>query len=234
MPARHRRSRAVRHRRGSSTWWWGAGVFVGVAAIAGLASSDQTSNDLIYALLPLVLLLVVGFIVWHLWRTWQESRRNASTLAQLLRLSPREFEERIASLFEAMGYVEPQITGRANDRGADIICKDEWGRRIVIQCKRYAPNRKVGSPAVQAVAGMYQTWHRADHAIIVTTSEFTQSAIDTARSAHLSLIGGAQLVRLIEKVEVAKAVQPRSLLGRAQPLPARSLGDWLGDDRPLR
>lgn len=234
MRARRRVLRAGRKKKRGGTWRWGVGGAVGFIVVAELANSAQADGELIYALLPLVLMLILAVIAWYLWQSWRASRRDAGTLAQLLRLSPREFEERIARLFLAMGYVGPQVTGRADDRGADIICDDEWGRRVVIQCKRYAPNRKVGSEAVQAVAGMYRNWHHADHAIIVTTASFTRSAIETARSAHLSLIDGERLVRLIEKVEAATAAQPRSLLGPAQPAHARPLSEWLGEDRQAR
>ncbi len=95
-------------------------------------------------------------------------------------LSPEEFEEATAALCVRDGCARVEVVGGAGDLGADVLALAPDGRRIVIQCKRYSDDNKVGSQDLQRFGGTCYTVHEADVALVVTTSEFTAPAEEYA------------------------------------------------------
>ncbi|WP_189749313.1 restriction endonuclease [Streptomyces tendae] len=95
-------------------------------------------------------------------------------------LSPDEFEEAIADLCRRDGCTEVEVVGGAGDLGADVLATAPDGRRVVIQCKRYGDDNKVGSQDLQRFGGTCFTVHGADVAVLVTSSDFTAPAADYA------------------------------------------------------
>ncbi|MET9078428.1 restriction endonuclease [Streptomyces sp. NPDC004232] len=93
-------------------------------------------------------------------------------------MGPGEFEHAIAYLCERDGCSSVQVVGGAGDLGADVIASAPDGRRIVIQCKRYRPTTKVGSPDMQRFGGTCYSVHGAQVAAVVTSSVFTKPAAD--------------------------------------------------------
>jgi restriction system protein len=132
---------------------------------------------------------------------WTRNRRriHAETLGQLLALSPARFEQAVAQLLGDEGYRRVQIHGGAGDLQADVTAVAPDGASVVVQCKRYAPGNKVGSPAVQSFIGMATVHHRAARGMLVTTSSFTQPATDLARRHRIELIDGQALVRRLQR-----------------------------------
>jgi restriction system protein len=110
-----------------------------------------------------------------------------------LALSPGDFEEAVATLCRRDGCRDVRVTGGAGDLAADILTVTPTGRRMLVQCKRYAVGRRVGSPEVQRVGGTYSVVHGADLAIVVTTATFTPAAADYARQAGIRLVDAAEL-----------------------------------------
>ena len=120
-------------------------------------------------------------------------------LNDLLALTPGEFEDEVARLLERQGYRAVQRVGDTGDLGVDIFCVDcvdEVGNRIVVQCKRYAPDRLIGSPAIQSFFGMV-AHHGAHRGLYVTTSAFTVPARTLAEQRDIDLTDGQELVKLI-------------------------------------
>ncbi|GAA3007800.1 restriction endonuclease [Streptomyces fulvorobeus] len=95
-------------------------------------------------------------------------------------LDPYEFEEAIAGLCERDGCRDVEVVGGAGDLGADVVATARDGRRVVIQCKRYGSENKVGSQDVQRFGGTCYAVHEADVAIVVTTGEYTDPALGYA------------------------------------------------------
>jgi restriction system protein len=112
------------------------------------------------------------------------------------RLKPREFEELIRELFIKMGY-NASLTPYISDFGADIIAKKEMDV-IVIQVKKYKPDHKVGRVDVQKVLGSTFKY-KANKAILITTSSFTDEAREQARDAPIELWDYYTLIEKIEK-----------------------------------
>lgn len=101
---------------------------------------------------------------------------------QLMReLHPRRFEELVANLFARRGCTV-KLTPATRDGGVDIYAVEHhaFGESLyLIECKRYSESRKVG---VEPVRGLYAVTEakRATRGILVTTSFFTNDAIEFA------------------------------------------------------
>ena len=144
----------------------------------------------------------------------QEHLARAADLRDLLIVSPYEFEEIVASLLDASGFINVRVVGGAGDLAADITCDDSEGRRVVVQCKQYAPHLRVGSPEVQKFIGMGTVHHYANRLIFVTTADFTQPAIRLASEHGIELVGGRQLVGWARRIPSLS-----SPTASAEPLP---------------
>ena len=99
-----------------------------------------------------------------------------------------EFENFMANVFAQKGY-PVQLTPATGDQGVDLLLTiDE--RKIAVQLKRYTP--PVGNAAVQqALAGMIH--YKAKEAWVITTSTFTTSARQLAKSTGVRLIDRDEL-----------------------------------------
>lgn len=108
----------------------------------------------------------------------------------------RKFEHDVALLVSAFGY-EVEVTPPSNDFGVDVIaCKR--GRRVVIQCKLLSRGR-TGHAVIQNLSSA-RTLHDAQEAICVTTSSFTQSAVEVARKLSVNLVDADRLMALCREV----------------------------------
>ena len=103
---------------------------------------------------------------------------DASTIRpeELLQLTPRQFEELIAELWERFGY-QVELTKRTRDGGRDVVAvrRAEAELRFLIECKRNHLSHKVGVSLVRALYGV-KMHEKATKAILATTSSFTQTA----------------------------------------------------------
>ncbi|MFJ6940466.1 restriction endonuclease [Streptomyces sp. NPDC101132] len=95
-------------------------------------------------------------------------------------LDPAEFEHAVAALCARDGCTAVEVSGGAGDLGADVVATTREGARVVLQCKRYHPDRRVGSQDLQRFGGTCFSVHGASFAVVVTTSGFTEPAADYA------------------------------------------------------
>ena len=131
-------------------------------------------------------------------------------LTAVIAVSPQQFEQLIVDLLLAMGYgggdrSMSERTRLSGDGGIDgIINEDKLGLDAVyIQAKRYAPDSKVGRPALQAFVGSL-TGEGANKGVFVTTSDFSKEARDYLHKVQhrIVLINGDRLARLMIQYEV--------------------------------
>ncbi len=123
------------------------------------------------------------------------ARRADLKLAQLTNLTPEGFEEFVAEVFEALGFVV-ECVGGSGDEGVDLRV-DRNGLRGVVQCKYHARS-VVGSPEVQKFLGTIH--HTASHkGYFVTTTSFSLSAERFAATHPIELIDGPRLVDLVHE-----------------------------------
>jgi restriction system protein len=107
-------------------------------------------------------------------------------------LSGADFEKLLYRLYEAMGY-NVQLTGGRGDQGGDLIVSKE-GNRIVVQAKCY--QNLVNNKAIQeavAAKGIYN----CNSSTVVTTSDFTDGALELAKVNYVYLINGKKLKELL-------------------------------------
>jgi len=125
---------------------------------------------------------------------------------QLLNISPREFEELVAAIFEAEGY-DVSLTKATRDGGVDVFAErvnqldlpDQW----VIECKRYNPENPVGVDVVRQLSGVKYVLN-SRNAVIVTTSRFTKDASKFAEKSGVDLVDRNKLLQWLKKYSPAK------------------------------
>ena len=119
-------------------------------------------------------------------------KKSKQKVANVKELSPRQFEEFIADLFEMLGYIV-KLTPQTGDEGIDIfIVKDE--RTIAVQCKKYT--NLVGGPEIQRFIGAMRN-SKAQKGIFITTSGYTMQAEKFASQEKIELIDEIGLEALI-------------------------------------
>ncbi|CAM5402231.1 restriction endonuclease [Streptomyces diastaticus] len=200
-PVRRRtaRRRTTRRRRQRATARLGAG-----AAALLLAASWPTVRP---HLLAVAAAGVAGALLWWLRRTdrlhrsGERRRREAEavragqlSLAEVDALSWQEFERYVAGLCRRDGCRDVVVTGGSGDLGADVTATLPDGRRLVIQCKHYAPHRYVPSGDMQKFLGTAWLHHRADVAVFAATCPFGKAALALAAehrivAVHRDLLG---------------------------------------------
>ncbi|MFJ8143243.1 restriction endonuclease [Streptomyces sp. NPDC096013] len=122
-------------------------------------------------------------------RLAQEARLQARrSLDVVWAMGDREFEEHVAKLCRRDGCTRVQRVGGRADLGADVIGWMRDGRKLVVQCKRYAKHRTVGSPDLQKFNGTVRSEHGADIALFVASCVFTRHARAFAARHQLTLI----------------------------------------------
>ncbi|GEM_PF-1313978 len=199
--------RAVRGSGGgrSSSSGTGTGCLIGVVAVIvalGMAWEWAKENPVPSLIgFAVVSLLVIAYL---------RSRRpvpqvRIATLDGFLALTPTQFEQEVAALFRALGYPQMDAVGGAGDLSVDVRGVDPQGRTVLVQCKRYAPDRRIGSPEIQQFYGMARYHDANAHAVFITTSGYTDAAIDVARQVGVELIDGPALVSIAGKVNQALA-----------------------------
>ena len=115
-------------------------------------------------------------------------------------MNPRSFEVLVAELFRAKGY-DVEVTPRSKDGGLDIrvVHKTELGRFLtLIECKRYAPENKVGVEIVRGLYGVVSA-ENATSGLIATTSYFSKGAKSFQKSveSRMSLADFEELKKLL-------------------------------------
>ncbi|MGW1706517.1 restriction endonuclease [Streptomyces sp. NPDC002206] len=117
----------------------------------------------------------------------REQRPLAGVMASIDAMNWREFEQHIASLLRRDGCTGVEIHGGSGDRGADITAYTLDGRRLVVQCKNFAPYRSVWSGEMQKFVGT-KTLHQADVAVYVATCPFSREALDIALQVGVTAV----------------------------------------------
>lgn len=140
----------------------------------------------------------------------------AEDILERVRAAPPEFFERlIVNLLLAMGYGGSaadagRALGRSGDDGVDgVVDQDALGLdRVYIQAKRYAAGNSVGPAAVRDFFGSLDR-HKASKGLLVTTSNFTSSARETADylSRRIVLIDGDHLMRLMIRYNIGCRIE---------------------------
>lgn len=213
MAARTRRRLRKRTRRQLQGW----GIVVALAVTVWVAGNWATVWPVLVTVLAIV---VVGGAGWGLlrahrlavggdrqWRAQEEARARELSMTEVDALSWQDFEHYIADLCRRDGCTKVVVSGKSGDLGADVVGYLADGRKLVVQVKKYAPERSVSSQDMQKFVGTARLEHGADVALFVTTCRaFTKAALGLAVrqdivALHRDLLGswvkGAHLETLI-------------------------------------
>lgn len=198
QPARKRTTR--RSRKDQRFLFLIAALFLVSLAVIGIRNGAKAlgSTGTTLVVLGLVALLV-AFVAWRIARRRRRRRKllaDSRDIGALLSITPTEFEHRVALILSANGYRDVKVAGGPGDLAVDITCRDPAGAHVVVQCKQYAHQRKVGTPEVQTFIGMAFAHHRAAKGLYVTTGSYTQGARDLAKAHGIQLLDGTALVSM--------------------------------------
>lgn len=173
-PRVSRRRPAARVTPDRSGWW-----LAGLALLVALwLVTEFVRRHPIWSVVIVVGLLAAGAGALTLVRRVNR-RQQAEEYARTLHvevtdaMTGPQFEQWVAALLTRSGFSGVTVSGRAGDRGADIVATTPDNRRLVLQCKRHSPTNPVGSAAIQRFAGTCRSIHRGDVCAIVTNGSFT-------------------------------------------------------------
>ena len=105
-----------------------------------------------------------------------------------------EFEGFVERLFDEMGYDAWQ-TKKSGDQGADVIA-EKVGEKVAVQAKN--KSSKVSNSAIQEVKAALDHYN-CNKGIVVSTSEYTQSARDLAGSNNIELWSKQEILNKKQK-----------------------------------
>ena len=132
----------------------------------------------------------------------QYQHKNSSDAIDISSMDGYEFEELIKELLIQKGYYDVTRIGGAGDRGVDIMAKkviNNVEHGYIIQCKRWIGN--VGGTPIQRLHSMMiQMAPVINHAICVTTSNYTNDAVRESRNTNVELVNGRELIEELNRV----------------------------------
>ncbi|MHB1504701.1 MAG: restriction endonuclease [Acidimicrobiales bacterium] len=172
-------------------------------------------------------LVLTSYLIWKRRHSQEEAARVAAlikarlersqTIDGMLGLTPKGFEEFVAEIMIYLGYTELEVLGGAGDEGADIRAIDPGGLSVVVQCKQYGLDHKVGSPEAQLMLAA-KVHYQAGRVILVTTSAFTAPAAAYARKNGLELVDGQQLAKCAHHALQTQAAATKPDMAGSGPL----------------
>lgn len=139
--------------------------------------SDAYTLTGIIAPIVVIILIVILKVLKH-------RKMAGATIKQIDKMGGIEFEKYLYIYYKKRGY-KAYITPASGDFGADLIIKDKYGIKTVIQAKRYSSH--VGVEAVQQAISSKE-YYKADRAAVITNSFYTDPAKEMAKQTGTILI----------------------------------------------
>ena len=118
----------------------------------------------------------------------RDDRPAIGVMAAMDAMNGRKFEHHVAKLLRRNGCTNVVVQGGHGDRGVDIIALTADGRRLVVQCKRFAPYLNITSPDVQKFVGSAKVLYSAEVALYVATCPFTPEALRIASETGITAV----------------------------------------------
>jgi len=163
-----------------------------IPLLIGFGAQYLGEGDRVFSLLVALVLIFAG----TLWMLRSLARRRLLAREKLYDdYNPEEFEQLTAEIFRRLGY-KASVSGKAGDRGLDVILRGKKGQKIGVQCKHYQPDQKIGSPTIREFIGALDG-AKMQQGYFVTTADYTREAIRAAKvsSYDITLISGEGLAR---------------------------------------
>ncbi|WP_372162048.1 restriction endonuclease [Xanthomonas axonopodis pv. cyamopsidis] len=148
-------------------------------------------------------------------RSRQRFLDTRTTLESLAAGGWRQFERLVGEAFRRQGYSVEQTGLGSADGGIDLILRKD-GRRILVQCKQWK-RQQVGVSVVREMYGLLA--HHQAHAVkIACIGTYTKDAERFAEGKPIELIGGEQLLNMIQVVQQQATAQPMAISARVEPV----------------
>ncbi|GAA3873096.1 hypothetical protein GCM10022243_42790 [Saccharothrix violaceirubra] len=167
---------------------WKPGLAVAVAAVIVLPPFFRSHPVLSVTVTTLVVLGATTWFALRLRAGRIEAERQAGrdrAIEVTDGMTGPEFEQWTARLLRRSGCRDVEVVGGTGDAGADVVAWTPGGKRVVVQCKRHV--RKITSPDVQRFGGVFH-YHRADVALLIATTTFTEPAQRIAAGVGILLV----------------------------------------------
>lgn len=166
-----------------------------------LAQGIAQHADSLYAPLAWMVLAICWIAAFFSFIGARHRRRLLDTRTTLESLAAggwRKFELLVGEAFRRQGYsVEETGLGGA-DGGIDLILRKD-GRRALVQCKQWK-RQQVGVSVVREMYGLLA--HHQAHAVkIVCIGSYTKDAARFAQGKPIELIGGENLLEMIQSAQ---------------------------------
>ncbi|MFI9828299.1 restriction endonuclease [Streptomyces sp. NPDC051913] len=113
---------------------------------------------------------------------------NTDVMSSIDAMSGREFEQHVAELLHLDGCTDVVVQGGCGDRGVDITGRTPDGRRVAVQCKRFAPGLSITSSDMQKFVGAAKVLHVSEVALFVATCHFTREALKVATAGGVTAV----------------------------------------------
>lgn len=121
-------------------------------------------------------------------------RSGIKVFDEIDQLSGFQFEDYLHELFKELNCQTVKLP-YSNDYGADLIVHFR-NKKLIVQAKRYNENNKVSLNAVQEVVAA-KKYYKGELAIVITTSTYSKSTIELAKSNNVCLIDRLLLLKII-------------------------------------
>lgn len=157
----------------------------------------------------IVVVLVFGTYLVHLYGSYRKKvilsqfdrTMTISNLLNKYKNKPTDFEVYVADLYYVLGY-QTQVTPKSNDGGKDVILK-KGGRTFYAEVKLYRTSNLISREKIQKLHSAVIDG-RVDGGIFVTTSDFTNKAVEYALRNKIELVNGERLADLISTARYKK------------------------------
>jgi restriction endonuclease Mrr len=128
-------------------------------------------------------------------RKEEELQARVDALKALLHLDEDEFARAVAHVFEFLGYTDVSIMdGNDGERSIDIMCRDKAGKKTAVRCRQYEPDALVEFPEVLEFVDAATQSQGVQHLVFVTTSTYTDAAVEVAETYDVTLMRAADIV----------------------------------------
>ncbi|WP_435947072.1 restriction endonuclease [Dryocola sp. BD586] len=111
----------------------------------------------------------------------QRHKVKKEIIASLRALTPDKFEDFCRIFLAKYGFLEMKLTRKGRDGGIDVTGRLKIGSasmRVVVQCKKYAAENKIGRNSISAFRG--DITGDFEQKIYMTTSSYTKEAEDVS------------------------------------------------------
>lgn len=176
-----------------------AGFYVALRYLAPLLTHNSMGAQMGAAYAPWLTFLLALFALYAEADKYKRRRllSQQSSLDTLRGLTWQEFELLVGEAYRRQGYSVEETGGSGPDGGVDLVLR-RTGETVLVQCKRWKQQAKVGAPTVRELRGAVAR-DRAARGIFVTSSTFTHEAtIEAQGQPPLELVDGSALLELVK------------------------------------